>query len=107
VIFIASLSSFDEMMVEDDSANSLEDSLELFEQICKSSYFLHEHMTLILSKPDLLIRKIKRGKKLKDYHATSDYQGVDDDYRACIEHIALKFRNAFDRAMKSVNEQKK
>jgi guanine nucleotide-binding protein G(i) subunit alpha len=101
VVFVASLSSFDEPMYDDETTNSLEDSIQLFGETCDSEYFVHQHMILILNKQDLLQEKLKAGKKLrdKDNAATLDYSGPDDDLQQCIKYIEGKFRGAFEQSL--------
>merc|ERR1711933_421394 len=50
VIFVASLSCYDEVMFEDEEKNSMVDSIELFEQICNNEWFKDTAMILLLKK---------------------------------------------------------
>ncbi|ETO20922.1 hypothetical protein RFI_16282 [Reticulomyxa filosa] len=126
VVFVASLSSFDEPMFDDETINSLQDSIELFEDICNTHYFVHQHMILVLNKQDLLQEKINAetktqqmqltlnvrrfdmtcvnntGKKLQDYPATSDYAGAEKDLEASVKFIESKFRDAFERSIEKL-----
>ncbi|ETO24831.1 G-protein subunit alpha 1, partial [Reticulomyxa filosa] len=124
VVFVASLSSFDEQMYDDETVNSLQDSIALFKEICELRYFAHQHMILILNKQDLLQEKLNAGmriclcetiffffkkkaikhyyiqcKRLKDFPATEDYTGKDDDVEESVKHIESKFQLAFLQAI--------
>merc|ERR1712003_300344 len=59
VIFVASLSCYDEVMFEDEEKNSMVDSIELFEQICNNEWFKDTAMILFLNKKDLFAKKIQ------------------------------------------------
>jgi len=58
VIFVASLSCYDEVLFEDDSINSMVDSLELFREICNLQWFVTTPIILFLNKRDLFEQKI-------------------------------------------------
>eukprot|EP00483_Globobulimina_turgida_P000476 UN00476 len=60
VIFVASLSCYDEVMFEDDSQNAMADSIELFEEICNLRWFIQTAMILFLNKKDLFAAKIQK-----------------------------------------------
>merc|ERR1711994_927127 len=59
VIFVASLSCYDEVMFEDEEKNSMVDSIELFEKICNNEWFKDTAMILFLNKKDLFAEKIQ------------------------------------------------
>jgi len=58
VIFVASLSCYDELMFEDDTINCMVDSLELFREICNLQWFVDTPIILFLNKNDLFLEKI-------------------------------------------------
>jgi len=58
VIFVASLSCYDELMFEDDAINCMIDSLELFREICNLQWFVETPIILFLNKKDLFQEKI-------------------------------------------------
>jgi len=59
VIFVASLSCYDEVMFEDEENNSMVDSIDLFGSICHEESFKETAMILFLNKKDLFAEKIK------------------------------------------------
>jgi len=58
VIFVASLSCYDEVMFEDDQVNCMQDSLQLFKEICALQWFVKTPVILFLNKRDLFEAKI-------------------------------------------------
>ncbi|ETO25148.1 G Protein, Alpha subunit family member (gpa-2) [Reticulomyxa filosa] len=104
VVFVASLSSFDEPMYDDETTNSLEDSISLFGEICNSEFFVHQHMILILNKKDLLHGKLKQGKKLKEHSVTQDFTGDDQDLSANVHFIQTKFYQEFQRSLERLSK---
>jgi len=58
VIFVASLSCYDEVMFEDDQVNCMHDSLQLFKEICSLQWFVETPIILFLNKRDLFEAKI-------------------------------------------------
>ena len=58
VIFVASLSCYDEVLFEDYSTNSMTDQLQLFDDICNNPSLAETSMILFLNKRDLFTTKI-------------------------------------------------
>ena len=59
ILFIVSLSSFDQQMVEDGSMNRMADALVLFEQVVTNPVLFRTDVILFLNKKDLFIEKTK------------------------------------------------
>ena len=55
ILFIASLSEYDQVLYEDRTKNRMEESLQLFEGICKLPWFKNTPIILFLNKQDLFI----------------------------------------------------
>jgi GTPase SAR1 family protein len=60
VLFVASLSGYDQMLFEDETANRMHEALILFDDIVNSRYFYNSSMILLLNKSDLFEEKLKR-----------------------------------------------
>jgi len=60
VLFVGVLSEYDLVLSEDDSQNRMEETLILWEDICKSPFFVKTAMILMLNKRDLFLEKITR-----------------------------------------------
>merc|ERR1719440_1094743 len=69
VVFVASLSEFDQNLYEDETKNRLDEALELFAQISNSKWFKECAMILFLNKKDLFEKKLK-DKTMSDYVKT-------------------------------------
>jgi len=66
VVFVASLSEFDQVLYEDETKNRLDEALELFAQIVNSKWFKETSLILFLNKKDLFEKKLLE-KKMSDY----------------------------------------
>ncbi|XP_060702430.1 guanine nucleotide-binding protein subunit alpha-11-like [Hemiscyllium ocellatum] len=66
VIFLASLSEYDQVLEESENENRMKESLALFHFILKSDCFVNSSMILFLNKKDILEEKILRS-HLGDY----------------------------------------
>jgi len=66
VVFVASLSEFDQVLFEDETQNRLDEALDLFQQIVNSKWFKETSMILFLNKKDLFEQKLK-DKTFADY----------------------------------------
>ena len=58
VVFVASLSEFDQNLYEDETKNRLDEALELFAQIVNSKWFKECSIILFLNKKDLFEKKV-------------------------------------------------
>jgi GTPase SAR1 family protein len=87
VIFVASLSEYDQVLFEDNSTNRIHEALKLFNETCNSTYFANTALLLFLNKRDLFMTKIK--------HTTiescfPDYCG-NNSYEDSIDYITKQF----------------
>ena len=58
VIFVTSLSEYDQRLFEDETQNRMKESLLLFDEICNSRWFADTSIVLFLNKVDLFKQKI-------------------------------------------------
>uniref|UniRef100_A0A665VKF2 Guanine nucleotide-binding protein G(o) subunit alpha-like n=2 Tax=Echeneis naucrates TaxID=173247 RepID=A0A665VKF2_ECHNA len=90
VLFVVALSSYDMMLVEDPSANRLQESLQLLMSICTSMVFNNTSLILFMNKTDLFRDKILlSGRHLRFY--LPSYKGADGDVNAAAHHITAMF----------------
>jgi len=87
IIFVAPVSAFDQYLEEDPRTNRIDDSLQLFTQICSNALLKSVHLVLFLNKTDLLKAKIDRGLKVRKYitsfgERSNDYETVVQYFRA-------------------------
>ena len=67
IIFLAPINVFDEKLLEDGRVNRLQDSYELWKQVASNKVLANTQIILFLNKHDLLVKKLKRGVKVRDY----------------------------------------
>lgn len=60
IIFVTSLSEYDQTLFEDDTMNRMRESLLLFEEICNCRYFKATSFIIFFNKKDLFEQKIKQ-----------------------------------------------
>jgi len=79
VIFVASLSEYDQKCYEDDQTLRMRESLVLFDEICNSRYFQDTDIILFFNKRDLFTEKIKTTDLkvcFKNYTGGCDYEAA-------------------------------
>jgi len=59
IIFVASLSSYDEVLAEDNSVNSLKETVQIWDSIANSQWFTRSTIMLLLNKTDLFGQKLR------------------------------------------------
>merc|ERR1719491_1644826 len=84
VLFVCSLSCYDQKLFEEDEVNAMHESIRLFDLVVNNRYFRLTSMILFLNKRDLFDEKIMR-KSIKP--AFPDYQGPDQDGPAALRYI--------------------
>jgi len=80
LVFLVSLSEYDQMLYEDESVNRMQEALTLFDSICNSRWFVKTSIILFLNKIDLFAEKLPYS-PLGDYFM--DYTGGDNYDAAC------------------------
>ena len=73
VIFLAAISEYDQVLIEDETVNRMQEALTLFDSICNSKWFTSTSMILFLNKVDLFKEKLTKS-PLSDYFP--DYTGT-------------------------------
>nr|CAG4715349.1 unnamed protein product [Naegleria fowleri] len=76
VLFVTSMSEFDQKCYEDDQTNRMKESLQLFEDHINSRWFTNAQVYLLFNKYDLFEQKINAGVRLQDTFET--YTGEKD-----------------------------
>ncbi|KAJ2994384.1 hypothetical protein HDV02_001658 [Globomyces sp. JEL0801] len=89
VIFIVSLSSYDQMMIEDESKNRLMDSIHLFEYIFNHPLLKKADVILFFNKKDLFEIKIRKI-SFKKYFP--DFRGKDRSLSEAYTYTKEKFK---------------
>jgi len=81
LVFLVSLSEYDQMLYEDESVNRMQEALTLFDSICNSRWFVKTSIILFLNKIDLFAEKLPRsplGDYFPDYHGGNNYDAACD-----------------------------
>jgi len=60
IIFVAAINEYDQTLVEDNCTNRLQESLNLFDQVCNDKTFPNTSIILFMNKIDLFREKLKR-----------------------------------------------
>lgn len=87
LVFLVSLSEYDQMLYEDESVNRMQEALTLFDSICNSRWFVKTSIILFLNKIDLFAEKLPYS-PLGDYFP--DYTG-GDNYDVACEYLLHRF----------------
>ncbi|KAI9345205.1 guanine nucleotide binding protein, alpha subunit [Obelidium mucronatum] len=78
IIFVAALSSYDQMLLEDPTVNRMEDAIALFGSVCNNKLLQKTAIILFLNKVDLLQQKVESGtspvEKYFPYYTPRDYK---------------------------------
>ena len=94
MIFVVSLSEFDQTCYEDDITNRMTESLELFSETVNNSYFQNSTIILFFNKIDIFREKIKKV-NLKNWF--KDYKG-ENTVEDGMKYISQKYldQNKFE-----------
>lgn len=92
IIFLAPISAYDQYLDEDPKINRVDDSLQLFTQICKNPLLKKVHMVLFLNKTDILKAKLQEGIMLNQYitsygNRPNNYDDVANYFKAHFAHV--------------------
>ncbi|KAI0719072.1 heterotrimeric G protein alpha subunit 4 [Cerioporus squamosus] len=84
ILFLVSLSGFDQCLVEDKDANQMQDAMTIWDSICHSQWFKQTSIILFLNKNDLFEKK--------------DYDGEPGDAKAGREYFKKRFARLAQKA---------
>ncbi|XP_036189396.1 guanine nucleotide-binding protein G(t) subunit alpha-1 isoform X3 [Myotis myotis] len=93
IIFIAALSAYDMVLVEDDEVNRMHESLHLFNSICNHRYFATTSIVLFLNKKDVFSEKIKKAHLsicFPDYDGPNTYEDAGNYIK--VQFLELNMR---------------
>ncbi|XP_043941048.1 guanine nucleotide-binding protein subunit alpha-13 [Protopterus annectens] len=90
ILFLASSSEFDQVLMEDRQTNRLTESLNIFETIVNNKVFSNVSVILFLNKTDLLEEKVKIV-SIKDYFP--EFEGDPHDLSKVQNFLVSCFRN--------------
>eukprot|EP00475_Leptophrys_vorax_P016979 TRINITY_DN23499_c0_g1_i1.p1 TRINITY_DN23499_c0_g1~~TRINITY_DN23499_c0_g1_i1.p1 ORF type:complete len:378 (-),score=83.58 TRINITY_DN23499_c0_g1_i1:80-1213(-) len=98
ILFVAAISEFDQAVPGDPDSSRLQESLDLFDQICRLPYFKRTHIMLFLNKRDLLQEKLADGVNPREVcpQLFKDLQSAKPTYDEVVEHIVQLFAEKND-----------
>lgn len=88
ILFLVSLSGYDQCLVEDKDANQMQDAMTIWDSICHSQWFRQTSIILFLNKDDIFKEKIKHS-DIKNHFP--DYDGEPGDYNAGRDYFRARF----------------
>lgn len=89
IIFLAPISSFDQVLAEDRSVNRLEDSVLLWKAVCSNKLLANVDLVLFLNKCDILHAKLTSGIRLSKY--VRSYGDRPNDMETASKYFRSKF----------------
>mmetsp|Transcript_13742 Transcript_13742/g.14944 ORF Transcript_13742/g.14944 Transcript_13742/m.14944 type:complete len:389 (-) Transcript_13742:1361-2527(-) len=93
IIYLASLSGYNQVLFEDSSENIMRESLKLFEEVVKNPLFKNTPIYVFLNKKDLFEELIKVHSLKKCF---PDYDGPEKDMNAALQYIQKKFEQVLE-----------
>lgn len=98
ILFLISLSGYDQCLVEDKDSNQMQDAMTIWDAICHSQWFKRTSIILFLNKFDLFERKLPSS-DIRNYFP--DYEGDPGDVKAGLEYFMRRFSRLAQKAGKS------
>ncbi|KAH9487347.1 Guanine nucleotide-binding protein alpha-2 subunit [Psilocybe cubensis] len=98
ILFLVSLSGYDQCLVEDKDANQMQDAMTIWDSICHSQWFKQTSIILFLNKNDLFEKKIPTS-DIKNFFP--DFEGEPGDVRAGREYFKRRFARLAQKAGRS------
>ncbi|TFK64229.1 heterotrimeric G-protein alpha subunit, GPA2-like protein [Pluteus cervinus] len=98
ILFLVSLSGYDQCLVEDKDANQMQDAMTIWDSICHSQWFKQTSIILFLNKNDLFEKKIPTS-DIKNFFP--DYDGEAGDVRAGRDYFKKRFARLAQKAGRS------
>ncbi|KIJ66946.1 hypothetical protein HYDPIDRAFT_128433 [Hydnomerulius pinastri MD-312] len=89
IIFVSPISAFDQYLEEDPRTNRIDDSLQLFTQICSNQLLKKVHLVLFLNKTDILRKKLERGLPVSKYILS--YGDRPNEYESVVQYFRAHF----------------
>ncbi|TBU48722.1 heterotrimeric G protein alpha subunit 4 [Dichomitus squalens] len=95
ILFLVSLSGYDQCLVEDKDANQMQDAMTIWDSICHSQWFKQTSIILFLNKNDLFEKKVQHS-DIKNFFP--DYDGEAGDAKAGREYFKKRFARLAQKA---------
>ncbi|PCH33175.1 heterotrimeric G-protein alpha subunit GPA2-like protein [Wolfiporia cocos MD-104 SS10] len=101
ILFLVSLSGYDQCLVEDKDANQMQDAMTIWDSICHSQWFKQTSIILFLNKNDLFEKKVEHS-DIKNFFP--DYDGESGDARAGRDYFKKRFARLAQKANQKERE---
>ncbi|KAF8638677.1 hypothetical protein AX17_002022 [Amanita inopinata Kibby_2008] len=88
ILFLVSLSGYDQCLFEDRDANQMQDAMTIWDSICHSQWFKHTSIILFLNKNDLFEQKIRHS-HIKNFFP--DFEGEPGDPKSGRDYFKKRF----------------
>lgn len=98
ILFLVSLSGYDQCLVEDRDANQMQDAMTIWDSICHSQWFKQTSIILFLNKDDLFRKKVAHS-DIKNFFP--DYEGEPGDAKAGRDYFRKRFIRLSQKAGRS------
>jgi len=98
ILFLVSLSGYDQCLVEDKDANQMQDAMTIWDSICHSQWFKQTSVILFLNKNDLFQKKIAHS-DIRNFFP--DFDGEAGDLKAGREYFKRRFARLAQKAGRS------
>ncbi|KIY50059.1 guanine nucleotide-binding protein alpha-2 subunit [Fistulina hepatica ATCC 64428] len=89
ILFLVSLSGYDQCLVEDKDANQMQDAMTIWDSICHSQWFRQTAIILFLNKNDLFENKIPTSDVCNFF---PDFEGPTGDVKAARDYFKRRFQ---------------
>ncbi|KZT09053.1 heterotrimeric G protein alpha subunit 4 [Laetiporus sulphureus 93-53] len=101
ILFLVSLSGYDQCLVEDKDANQMQDAMTIWDSICHSQWFKQTSIILFLNKNDLFEKKVEHS-NIKNFFP--DYEGQPGDASAGRDYFKKRFARLAQKANQKERE---
>ncbi|KAJ7067128.1 guanine nucleotide-binding protein [Mycena amicta] len=91
IIFVAPVSAFDQYLEEDPRTNRIDDSLQLFTQVCSNALLKSVHLVLFLNKTDLLNYCIRILINFLISSSITSFGDRTNDYETVLQYFRAHF----------------
>lgn len=98
ILFLVSLSGYDQCLVEDRDANQMQDAMTIWDSICHSQWFKQTSIILFLNKDDLFRKRVAHS-DIKNFFP--DYEGEPGDAKAGRDYFRKRFVRLSQKAGRS------
>lgn len=101
IIFLVSLSGYDQTLVEDRQVNQMQDAMTVWQSICSSSWFERTSLILLLNKEDIFIQKFSHSNIRRFF---PDFAGDEGTYADGEKYFKERFAHLHKRGVQVLQD---